>query len=170
MKNALRNGKPRYAIKKLMSNTTKLSGSHRKEDREKFIAGVIDLALEVKFLSTLQHPNIIRMRGMSSSHECSDTFFIILDRLYSILNDRILVWGQEVRKMSGVRGILGRKKKMEQHFISRFTHAYDIIRAVEHMHSRNIVYRDLKPENIGFDVRDCIKVRLIFLSNCDISS
>lgn len=155
---ALRQGKPRYAIKMLMSKTIKLSGSPCKEDREKFIAGVIDLALEVKFLSNLDHPNIIRMRGMSALHECSDGFFIILDRLYSILNDRIPIWDQEVRRHRGVRGILGKKKKMERHFVSRFIHAYDIIRAVQYMHSRNIIYRDLKPENIGFDVRDCIKI------------
>lgn len=161
-KSVLRKGKPRYAIKTLMNTTTKLSGSPRQEDREKFVAGVIDLALEVKFLSTLDHPNIIRLRGMSAMHECSDSFFIILDRLYSILNDRVKDWDHEVKKMSGVRGLIGKKKKMERHFISRFTHAYDIIRAVEYMHSRNIIYRDLKPENIGFDVRDCVKVRRLF--------
>lgn len=48
-KNFLRNGKDaRYAIKTLSSSLLK--------DPERFVAGVIDLELETKFLSILRHP------------------------------------------------------------------------------------------------------------------
>lgn len=164
----LRGGKTRYAIKSLMHQTTKLSGSPRLEDREKFICGVVDLALEVKFLSSFKHPSIIKLRGVCAGNECSDSFFIIMDRMYSILDKRILAWNHDMKKMTGIRGILGTKDRIENHFLDRIKHAYDIISAIEYIHSRNIIYRDLKPENIGFDVRDRIKVSTSWYYYCEI--
>ena len=73
----------RYALKKL-------SAEHRK-DPERFVAGVIDLALEARFLAILKHPHIIKMRAFSNASPCSDSFFVVLDRLYDTLSDRLQV-------------------------------------------------------------------------------
>ncbi|CAB9498046.1 expressed unknown protein [Seminavis robusta] len=50
----MRSGKARYAIKKLNPALSEL-------DRTR---GMIDMALEIKYLSVLWHPNIVKMRGV----------------------------------------------------------------------------------------------------------
>lgn len=52
---AQRNGKPRYALKMLHSNLAQVERAR----------GMIDLALEAKYLSIVWHPNISKCRNMS---------------------------------------------------------------------------------------------------------
>jgi serine/threonine protein kinase len=75
-------GAARYAVKRLRSD---LNDMHRAR-------GTIDLAIEAKFLARLSHPNIIKMRGYASGPSLQPDFFIVLDRLYEILNHRLLRW------------------------------------------------------------------------------
>lgn len=89
------NGKGQYAIKRI---SVDLSA----EPVWKFIAGVVDLAMEVKYLSVLSHPNIIKMRGVSSSHPCSEGFFFVMDKMYDTLEDRMKGWKKMNRRMSGL--------------------------------------------------------------------
>jgi len=150
--NFLRNGQARYAIKKLTSGLYKQSEDH-------FMAGVLDLAMEVKFLAVLQHPHIIKMRAVSSTHPCSVDFFLVLDRLYETLTDRLASWKKQARKLSGLgsmRDVLGRKK--DEEFAKRLMVAYDICSALHFLHANKVIYRDLKPDNIGFDIRDDVKI------------
>jgi len=127
--NFLRNGQARYAIKKLTSGLYKQSEDH-------FMAGVLDLAMEVKFLAVLQHPHIIKMRAVSSTHPCSVDFFLVLDRLYETLTDRLASWKKQARKLSGLgsmRDVLGRKK--DEEFAKRLMVAYDICSALHFLHA-----------------------------------
>lgn len=150
----------RYAIKKLAPTLfRKPAGT--------FLSGVVDLAMEVKYLAVIQHPHIIKMRAVSSSHPCSDTYFIILDRLYETLTDRIATWKKSSKKLRGfgtaVRrlsvGGAGKLKNEKEAFLAeRLLVAHDISSALSFLHGNKIVYRDIKPDNIGFDIRGDVKI------------
>mmetsp|Transcript_18085 Transcript_18085/g.49312 ORF Transcript_18085/g.49312 Transcript_18085/m.49312 type:complete len:566 (+) Transcript_18085:163-1860(+) len=70
----------RYAIKSINRQP-----AFEKNDSQLYIRSVMDLVLEARFLTALQHPNIISMRGMSvaSPYETGGEFgfFILLDKL-----------------------------------------------------------------------------------------
>ena len=57
-----------------------------------FAVAVIDLAAEAKLLSLIQHPHIIKMRGLADVNYCSEDFFILLDRLNITLTEQISIW------------------------------------------------------------------------------
>jgi hypothetical protein len=66
----------RYAFKRLQESCH--------ENAHLYINGVVDLAVEARFLSVVRHPNIIKMRAMAATNPFSthDPFFVVLDRLY----------------------------------------------------------------------------------------
>ncbi|KAL9185557.1 hypothetical protein ACHAXT_003334 [Thalassiosira profunda] len=83
--------KARYALKHLKEG---YFGSH---DAQSYVQAASDLALEAQFLSSLQHPNIIKLRGISSSGAAGfadgpSGFFLIIDRLQETLIDRMAKW------------------------------------------------------------------------------
>ena len=62
-----------------------------------------DLALEAEFLASLQHPNIIKLRGVSSSAaegfvDGPKGYFLIIDRLNETLKARIKTWKKQQRR------------------------------------------------------------------------
>jgi len=158
--NVLKNGQSRYAIKALKNDTLRKAKSNKEEVQGQFVAGVMDLALEVKFLSVLRHPHIVKMRGLASCHPCSESFFIILDRLYDTLKERVEKWSKISRKVSGVFSLILDKNgvKRKKFMANRICAAYEICSAIHYLHMNGIIYRDLKPENVGFDVRDEVKL------------
>merc|ERR1719469_1623108 len=147
--NFLRDGDARYAIKKL-----------RKDLSEKdILKGICDLALEAKFLAVIDHPHIIKIRGVGSAECLSKDYFVLLDRLYNTLEKQIELWAKKKRKHSGVGkffDLKGLKKK--DLFIEKMNVSYDIAAAIGHLHKNSIIYRDLSPDNIGFDVRNEVKI------------
>ena len=122
----MRDGKHRYAIKKLTP------GLFDNGDPHHFVCGVIDLAMEVKFLSVLRHPHIIKMRAMARVNSCSKDFFIVLDRLDETLTKQVSIWKKEMPSGIGP----GAKKKKEEFFCERIVVGYDICSAVGHLHEK----------------------------------
>ena len=106
------------------------------------MSAVTDIALEVKYLSVLDHPNIIKIRGMASSDPCAKDFLFLLDRLFETLNDRIMAWRNFLHKLSGgferffhlKRGQKEREK--HQHLADRLCVAEEICCALEYLHSK----------------------------------
>lgn len=148
----LRQGKhARYAIKILSDECL--------EDPERFVGGIIDLAVESRFLAVIKHPNIIKMRGCSDGNAYDPGFFVVLDRLYVTLTMKIVGWKKETDKTKGLGKIMDMKgKKKHKVWFDRLVVVYDLSTALEYLHKQNVMYRDLKPDNIGFDVRGDVKL------------
>lgn len=148
---SLRNGQARYAVKRMHRNLTKI----------KRVRGQIDLAIETKFLKSLQHPNIVKMRAYATADILAENFFIVLDRLYGTLEDRWNEWKQERKRAKGLLGKIGigtDKAALDRNLTERLLCCYDLTSALKYMHQNKIVYRDIKPENIGFDIRSDAKI------------
>jgi serine/threonine protein kinase len=124
-KHAVRNGAARYAIKKLRDDLSE-------EKREN---GVLDLAIESKVLSTLMHPNIVKLRGVASNDPLSPGFFLVMDRLFGTLEERI---EKEWRpKYTTPRRLFcgGVQQSQSLDFMTeRMFIAYDIASALRYLH------------------------------------
>ena len=107
------------------------------------------------------------MRAISSCHPCSDDFFIVLDRLYETLTDRLIVWQKMMKKQRGLSAKFKRLSiganadpSMDKNafLAERLLVAHDVGSAVGFLHSNRVIYRDIKPDNIGFDIRGDVKI------------
>jgi serine/threonine protein kinase len=125
-------------------------------DRCIFLKGIIDIAMEAKFLASLNHPNIIKIRGecRQSPFDCTG-YFIILDYLPETLPNRLNQWMHTYRATKGITGFCtslgtGNESKVKRLMTERLLVAYDIATVGNYLHQKNIVFRDFKPDNIGF--------------------
>ena len=122
---------------------------------------MLDLAIEAEYLSHLAHPNIVKMRGslVCDSKVKHSGFFIVIDRLFDTLQERIDdKWPKEYKGMSGPFGLGKDKAKIRSFFLERMIVAHDLSAVFRYLHSNGIIYRDIKPENLGFDIRNDIKL------------
>ena len=125
---------------------------------DEFIAAAADLYVEAKYMSRFDHPNILKLRGMSNRgtqafHDgCHDSFFILTDRLVDTLDKRIEFWNQEMGPRQ--QDLIPLKSK----------YALQIASALEYLHERRIVFRDLKPQNLG--LKDDETVQLFDFGLC----
>jgi hypothetical protein len=75
------------------------------------------------------------MRGMASGDVLDENFFLILDRLYGTLADKIKSWKQAQRDCKGGWfGWFPDHDRMEHILIERLIVAYDLSSALSYMH------------------------------------
>ena len=129
--------KARYVVKRVA-----LELKH--EDKIRFLKGTVDLAMEAKFLSVLDHPNIVQLVGVSSCGPFNENSFLVLEKMTETLTRRFKTWMNVSRQCQGVTGIFtGSKGKIEGLHRERLEVAYDIAAGANYLHKKNIVFRDL---------------------------
>ena len=140
-----KNGETRYAIKMVRRDV------FQNQDNEKNkVAGVCDLAIESAFLSSLNHPCIIKLRAVADmQHPFSKDYFLVLDRLKETLGKRIHgAWKLKEKRLYNFWGRFKDRKgaKRLDFFEHRLERAYDLGCAIQYLHEKQIIHRDLKPE------------------------
>jgi len=133
----------------------------RYDDKE-YKKHVEQLIHESKILSSVDHPNIIKIHGRSSieasqlgSNRSAQPFFLVLDRLTYTLEDLLKVW---VPKKNNDNTLKFQSFKYLVSLRQRLKIAFNIATAMNHLHKKNIMHRDLKPGNIGFDSQGKLKL------------
>mmetsp|Transcript_14075 Transcript_14075/g.19767 ORF Transcript_14075/g.19767 Transcript_14075/m.19767 type:complete len:482 (-) Transcript_14075:312-1757(-) len=140
-------GEPRYACKFLSKDIM--------DNMNRFRTGAADLVVEAKFLASLSHPHIIKLRGMGAAGTSGFAFcqemgyFIILDKLQGTLEDQIVDW-KDIQ--------LTNPLDKEEFLSDRLEVCMDVASALLYLHSKDIIFRDLKPDNVGFDLRGDVKL------------
>jgi hypothetical protein len=122
-------GQARYALKQL-----------RPTDSQKLLEqGLIDISIEARFLACLNHPNVIKMRGVAGE-PLTPNFAIVLDRLYLTLEEKIDEWTDMKKNATsgGFCGCFGSVDSVTKAAIllSATTVAYDLSCALRYIHSQ----------------------------------
>lgn len=130
-KHCFRAGLPRYAVKRLRPD---LEPSNQLE-------AAIDMAGEAKFMASINHPNICKMRGTIGQPGSWD-FMIVMDRLKMTLREKMGQWKDELHH-SHKGGMFAFLKRSHQHkaameddvFADKLLAVYDIARAMRYLHN-----------------------------------
>ena len=122
----LRDGDARYCVKMISNDTYK--------DKERFFEAVVDLVIEMKMLSVLKHPNIIKIRGRANGNPFRRYNFILLDKLYETLGARIEIWSKKSKKWRFK--LIRDKNKL---LLDRLIVAHDLASAFKYLHENRCV-------------------------------
>ena len=154
-----------YALKHLHPQVTKR--------QKKFTASAIDLVLEAKLLSCLDHPNIVRLFGVTEGSInklfSEHGYFLLLDRLHETLEDKIEEWAateamimarmasplpsqgkssSKMRRSASTANVVDTglyDREREKILGERIGSVMiDIARGMEYLHRQRIIFRDLK--------------------------
>ena len=128
---ATRQGMARYAIKRARQDLKPAT----------LLEAVVDMAVEAKFLASIRHPNIVKMRGTVGTPGTVD-FMIIMDRLKMTLRQKMRQWNDESKGKGGLLAKLLRKSNramQRDQYADKVLAVYDIARAMRYLHNHMYV-------------------------------
>ena len=122
----VRAGAPRFALKRVRSDNEGANPLW-------MLGATIDLAIEAKFLASLNHPNIIKMRGTLGEPGHND-FAIVLDRMTTTLDKAIDQWKRELKSRKYMLNIARKLRDGRALELKRLLVMYDISSALQYLH------------------------------------
>jgi hypothetical protein len=82
----------------------------------------------------------VKMRGIASEPRLSPNFFIVIDRLYATLGEKLIQWAAvEKRHRGRFFGIGSKQAEPQQLLLERLIVAYDLAAAFQYIHDRKYV-------------------------------
>ena len=122
----------------------------------------LGLILESKYLSRLQHPNIVQLKGLPRPDEKqTSSFFVITERSVITLEEKLDQWRAATGEVKTAAESLDATSHV---FRQKLQHAKDIAKALQYLHERNLVLINLNPQTVGFSNHGTLQ--LIDLSCC----
>lgn len=119
-------GDARYALKSLRQDVLK--------NPDRCWVGIADLAVEARFLSNLEHPNIIKLRGVASCEPCSTGYFLVLDRLNDTLEAKLSDWSRAYKQTTPSHFVSNNTEMQRNELlVERMTAAFDLSAALEYL-------------------------------------
>jgi hypothetical protein len=124
----------RYVVKRIQED------SNINTDQNKLFSSLVDLAIEANMLSIIDNPNIISLKGVSTSSPGTTDYFLVLDRLVETLEQRLMVWKKKDTKLSSpwsklmlrTKSIIKRQLEFN---VERCHVALDVACAIKYLHS-----------------------------------
>ncbi len=113
----------RYAVKKISQKC--------RIDPKTLLRSMIDLAIEVRFLAALDHPNLNKMRATSNLSPYDEGYFLVIDRLRQTLDVKIRTW----KSKSSSYSLFGRSKRKRQILSEKLSSAHSISSVLSYLHS-----------------------------------
>jgi hypothetical protein len=79
------------------------------------------------------------MRAVAAGSMLNPQFFIVMDRLYEILPEKIKQWSELAKKWGGTLGFGRNKLEMKHLLVERMIFSYDLAAAFWYMHENKYV-------------------------------
>jgi hypothetical protein len=122
-------GDCRYVIKNIAPDS--------KNNAEKLRCALMNMVVETHYLSVIEHPNVIKLHAVGHTDMFCPDNFLVLERLYSTLPDKIAGWKKEMKwknRTPLLKKVRGKTRNIDGTFTQRLAIGCDMASALEYLH------------------------------------